>query len=149
MSKEANNYITVKKAGKKGKGLFAFKDFRKGEKIYSYKKGKIVRATDINRLTKKEQDHLDKIGRDVYEVIRFPAHYVNHSCNPNIIEKKRVAYALRNINKGEEITIDYNKMAYLEHPFPCYCGSKNCKGFVYGVIGKKKKTKDRQPKARF
>lgn len=75
--------------------------------------------------------------------------YLNHSCNPNseiqIWESRgecRVGiFSTRHINKGDEITIDYQFDNFSE-PIKCYCGEKNCKGF----IGKKPEEKKEKPK---
>jgi SET domain-containing protein len=100
--------------------------------MYILKKGKIVSRDEIKSLSEPEKMHLDKIGENEYEVIESPGCYVNHSCEPNVEEKDRAGYALKEVKKGEEITIDYDKIAYLEKPFECHCGSRSCRGFVRG-----------------
>lgn len=127
-----DNSIEIKKSGIEGLGVFAARALKSGEIVYSFKKGKIVSKSEIQSVSEKEKRYLDKIGDDEFEIIEPPARYVNHSCNPNVAEKERTAYALKDIKKGEEITIDYDKIAYLEKPFECHCGSKNCRGFAQG-----------------
>jgi len=127
-----DTFIEIKKSGIEGMGVFALRDFKKGEVVYSFEKGRIADAIDTQNISKEESRYLDKIGDNEFEIIEPPARYVNHSCDPNIDEKERAAYALRDIKQGEEITIDYDKIAYLEKPFECHCGSKNCRGFVRG-----------------
>lgn len=127
-----DNVIEIRKSGIEGLGVFAARDLKKDEKVYSFKKGKVISRDDIQNVLEGEKRYLDKIGEDEFEIIESPARYVNHSCNPNVTEKERTAYALSDIKKGEEITIDYDKLAYLEKPFECRCGSKNCRRFVRG-----------------
>lgn len=127
-----DQFAGIKKSGKHGRGLFALKDFKPGERAYVFKKGKIVGRDEIKNLPEVEKMHLDKIGENEYEVIKSPGCYVNHSCEPNVKEKNRTGYALRDIKQGEEITIDYDKIAYLEKPFKCRYGSKTCHGFARG-----------------
>lgn len=127
-----NNFVEIGKSEKNGKGLFALKDFKKGEEIYVSKKGKIVSHDETINLSELEKIHLDKIGENEYEVTESPGCYINHSCEPNVEEKDRTGYALRDIKKGEEITIDYDEIAYIEKRFECHCGSKKCRGFVRG-----------------
>lgn len=127
-----NQFVEIKKSDKHGNGLFALKDFRKGEILYSLKKGRIVKRNEIQNLSEAEKRHLDQTGENEYEVIEPPGCYINHSCEPNVEEKNRIGYALRNIKKGEEITIDYDKIAFLEEPFNCRCGSKNCRRIIRG-----------------
>lgn len=58
----------------------------------------------------------------------------NHSCDANTEYKGLNVYALRNIKKGEELTLNY-ALFLDEHmePFMCTCGSNNCKGYITGT----------------
>lgn len=127
-----NANIEIKESAINGLGVFALKDFRIGERVYSFKEGKIINFKEIKNLSEKDKTHLDKIGDDAFEIIESPGCYINHSCEPNIEERDRVGYALKDIKKGEELTIDYDKAAYIEKPFKCFCGSKNCRKLVRG-----------------
>ena len=59
--------------------------------------------------------------------------YVNHSCNPNTYMRvcySRVEfYALRNIQKLEELTCNYGPTHH-DGKLKCGCCSNNCKGFI-------------------
>lgn len=132
MGDSMNQFVEIRKSDKHGNGLFTLKDFKQGESIYLLKKGRIVKYHEIQGLSELEKIHLDKVRDDQYEVIEPPGCYINHSCEPNVEERDRVGYALRDIKKGEEITIDYDKNAYIEKPFECKCGSENCRGLVRG-----------------
>ncbi len=71
-----------------------------------------------------------------------PFRFVNHSCDPNCefdyLERSGPAaeerhktvllFALRDIQKGEELTIDYNWTA--EDAIPCRCQAVSCRGWV-------------------
>ena len=113
--------------------MFATKNFKKGEVVYSFKKGRIIGLDDIKNLPEGEKRYLDKIGDNKFEIMEPPARHVNHSCDPNVIEKERIAYALKDIRKGEEITVDYDKVESFEEPFKCRCGFKNCRKLVKGT----------------
>jgi len=128
------NSVEVRVSKIQGSGLFATKDFKTGEKVYSFLKGRVISEAEIVTLSPEEKIHLDKIANDQYEVIESPACYVNHSCDPNVAERDKTAYALRDIQRGEELTIDYDRIAYLEEPFQCSCGAKNCRGTVKGKL---------------
>lgn len=58
--------------------------------------------------------------------------YLNHSCNPNAgVRGKNKIVAMRNLKKGEEVTIDYA----LSETYPlwhmrCHCKAKNCRKIV-------------------
>ncbi|QPG72780.1 hypothetical protein FOA43_000082 [Brettanomyces nanus] len=66
--------------------------------------------------------------------------FCNHSCDPVAYVEKWVVnkryrmgiFAKRKIMKGEEITFDYNVDRYGSEPQKCYCGAKNCVGFLGG-----------------
>jgi D-alanine-D-alanine ligase len=60
----------------------------------------------------------------------------NHSCDPNTAYDGLNVIAIRDIKKGEELTLDYTSFLD-EHmePFHCRCGSPRCKGLVAGVPG--------------
>lgn len=124
--------IIIKKTLKKGLGLFARKNFIKGEIVYSFKKGRTIRQPQIKNLTEDEKKHINRLSKGRYEIIELPACRVNHSCDPNIVEIERVAYAIKPIEKGEEITIDYRPISYIEIPFHCHCISKNCAKLIMG-----------------
>lgn len=124
--------IEIRISGIHGKGLYVARDFKAGEQIYTYSNGKIVGDDESAQLPPEEQLHLDMVGEGRYEVISPPACYVNHSCEPNIEEREHAGYALRAIKKGEELTMDYDKAAYLDEPLICSCGAKNCRGMVRG-----------------
>lgn len=58
----------------------------------------------------------------------------NHSCDPNTAYDGLNVKAIRNIYKGEELTLDYSSFLD-EHmePFHCNCGSSCCRGLIRGV----------------
>jgi len=127
-----NDFIEIKPSPKHGKGLFALKDFSAGEAVFVLKPGRVVNHEEIGRLSRFEKMHLDQIGNNQYEIIEPPGCYANHSCAPNLVERDRTGYALADIKAGEEITIDYDQIAYLEEPFTCHCGHPNCRGLIHG-----------------
>ena len=57
--------------------------------------------------------------------------FVNHCCNPNVyswIVKEHILYmSARDIQKGEELTLDYHFDKDVER-VPCYCVAPNCRG---------------------
>jgi uncharacterized protein len=60
-----------------------------------------------------------------------PLRYTNHSCAPNArlcIRQRRVEfYALRDIEPGEEITVNYGETHH-EGRLACRCGAPGCVG---------------------
>ena len=61
------------------------------------------------------------------------AQYVTHCCNPNVyawIVKEHILYmSVRDIQPGEELTIDYHFDKDVER-VPCHCGAANCRGTI-------------------
>lgn len=58
----------------------------------------------------------------------------NHSCDPNTRYEGLDVVALRNISKGEELTLNYTD--FLDEnmePFDCRCGAANCCGRISGT----------------
>jgi D-alanine-D-alanine ligase-like ATP-grasp enzyme len=57
----------------------------------------------------------------------------NHSCDANCEYQGLNVVTNRNIQKGEELTLDYAQ--FLDHtmePFECQCGSAKCRGLIQG-----------------
>jgi len=61
------------------------------------------------------------------------AQYINHCCEPNLtarIVKSHILYiSTRNIQPGEELTIDYHFDKEVEK-VPCRCGALKCRGTI-------------------
>lgn len=63
---------------------------------------------------------------------------VDHSCSPNCETQKwtvngdtRIGlFALCDIERGEELTFNYNLACDGETRKPCLCGAPNCSGFI-------------------
>lgn len=124
--------VEVRKSARHGTGLFVLRPFRKGDAVYVVAKGKVVDRAGIAGLTPLQRNHLDQVGEDAFEVIEPPGCDINHSCEPNLEERDRTGVALRDLAAGEEITLDYDRIAHLDEPFPCNCGAKSCRGVVRG-----------------
>jgi uncharacterized protein len=107
-------FVEILNTAKKGRGVFATKEFKAGE---------IVEKCPIIYISKKEDADIQKtiLGRYVYEwrsdtaaiILGYGSIY-NHSYNPNAeyirdFENKIMIYkAIKPISPGEEITINYN-----------------------------------------
>jgi len=59
--------------------------------------------------------------------------YINHSCDPNTFtrctDERAEFYALRDIRRGEELTVDYGD-SHHDGKLRCRCGARNCRGFI-------------------
>lgn len=130
----AKDYWEIKETGKKGRGLFAKKDIPEGIVIGDYL-GKVIHPQDAvvnenNFYLMYYHDsaaimpNLDKPG----------IHLLNHSCLPNswlyVYKGHALAFALKTILKGEEITIPYLLSPKDKFCDPCLhtceCGHLKC-----------------------
>lgn len=100
------NDVIIGKGNLAGKGVYANKDFKKGEFVIRY---------NLKPLTKQEFENLLESEKEFthihWGVIHFysePERYVNHSENPNTYQDlvNKCDVALRDIKKGEMITTD-------------------------------------------
>jgi SET domain-containing protein len=129
---------TFVKSSHKGFGLFAGRDFKRGEILW------LIDDYDV-KIPLHEYNNLDREQRrklDIYTYMDFQyrvivpwddGKYVNHSCEPNctgLSQFDNLSVALRDIKEGEEIVEDYT--SYFAHfeTFNCECGSKNCCGII-------------------
>lgn len=116
----------------KGLGVFANRNFRKGETVIHFK-------ADVVPHSKASAEAVtvdDKVSIDTKWLV--PEAFINHGCSANTtIDVISFRYiAIKNIRKNEEITYNYNTTEYDMRKngddFKCECGSKNCLGRVKG-----------------
>lgn len=121
--------------------------------IEPIKKGELVRVTGGIVIPKKDIQKYRKLMGFAAEIqvddnfFLGPSHsderkdtgLFNHSCNPNVgfLDSIRIV-AIRNINVGEELTMDYATWSNHLKPFRCNCGSKNCRRVIRPDDWKKK-----------
>ena len=123
--------IIVKKFSKKGRGVFAQRDFKKGETIARIK-GKILTKDQLYSSSRYLNDHSGPIGYGKYIVFGYPEKYINHSCSPNVFEYKRKVLTISDIRKGEELTFDYSICSVDDWKMKCHCECSNCRKTVMG-----------------
>lgn len=138
-----------------GRGVYAARAIRKGEKIVEYK-GEIISWKEADRRPPSDPDDphhtflfsLDD-GKRVIDanVGGNDARWINHSCDPNCeteeTESGRVYIeAIRDIPRGEELHYDYclildEKITKkIRRQYECRCGARKCRGTM---LAKKKK----------
>jgi SET domain-containing protein len=121
-----------------GKGLFAGQAIKKDTIISRYMGTKISKAQSARALAHGNayicylNDRYDIDGN----TLQNPPRYINHSCDPNCALQTTAraiwVVALRDIWAGEELTHQYNYEYDPERytDFPCFCGAKNCVGYI-------------------
>ena len=127
----------IKDTKNKGRGISAKKKISARTIIGDYI-GKVLRTRDIDFTTIKDNLYLMYYHDEasVYpDLTKEGIHLLNHSCSPNswiyTLHGHTLVFALREIEKDEELTIDYllpptcgpGKCTH-----NCKCGSVNCKG---------------------
>ncbi len=117
-------------------GLYATEFIPAGRKIIEYTGERISRRETKRR--SELSDYIYLFTLDAYWTIDGAvggsgAEYINHSCEPNVaarIIKSHILYmSLRDIEAGEELTVDYNFDKKVEK-VPCRCGSRKCRGTI-------------------
>ena len=114
--------IVVKETKGKGKGVFAARDFKKGEIVLIWHPKAKLSLEEMRKLPEDEQIHTTYVGNGMYYVMGEPDRYVNHSCDPNTYVNDDKDIALRDIKEGEEITSDYAVNSIDDWEMECKCG---------------------------
>lgn len=125
MGKKIANLRVASRNGKCG--LFALEPISEGAAVIDFRNEELLPSPTRRSVQIDEGKHV--IGRP--ETVG----YLNHSCEPNVwIDVCGMCVrALRNIQKGEEITFNYLTTEYAMHDgFQCDCGSPACYGMILG-----------------
>ena len=126
--------IVVKKIPGKGKGVFALRDFKKGE-IIGTSKGTIISINEALKMSNYALNHMSATGKNKFLLMKSPEKFINHSCNPNVYEYQRKVISIKKIRKSDEITFDYSMNGVTgidDWKMKCKCKSANCRKVVYG-----------------
>jgi len=148
MKPTTSKYITVKKSKIHSTGIFAKKFIPKGTKIIEYVGEIISKKESDKRAVKQLRKHITNKHYDgavyIFDLTKNhdidgnvswnTAKWINHSCEPNCeaenIDEHIWIIALRDINKGEELSYDYGYSIDDYEDHPCHCGSKKCVGYI-------------------
>jgi hypothetical protein len=142
---EVPAYI-VKNSVIHGRGLYAARDIRKGERILEYVGEKVTKAESERRGNELMEKAKKTGGGAVYMFILNKTHDIdgnvdwndarlmNHSCEPNCeaeIVRGRIWYvAIKNIAEGSELSLNYGFALENWEDHPCRCGTQSCVGFI-------------------
>ncbi len=141
--------IEVKSSRIDGKGCFATVRFPKWHKIAELTGERIARAEAARRMRGRRRLRICAIdsywGIDA-SVGGNGTQYVNHSCRPNcfmrILHGHIIFFALRDIEPGEEIALDYVE-SYHPNDKPYRRAAPSCRGTINLI--KHKRTAKRKP----
>jgi SET domain-containing protein len=141
-----------------GRGVYAARALKKGERIVEYK-GERITWKEADRRPPSDPDDPHHTfffslsdGKTVIDAASGgnAARFINHSCAPNCEteedeEGQRVfIHALRNIKAGEELNYDYGLLIderitpTLKKNYECRCGARNCRGTMLALKKRKK-----------
>lgn len=148
----------VRRSQIQGRGAFATRRIRPGQRIIEYTGERISRDEGDRRY---DDEHMGRHHTFLFAledgsvldaaVGGNEARYLNHSCDPNCqaIEEDGRIYieALRNISPGAELVYDYAYERTDDHTeederlYVCRCGAKNCRG---SILAPKRKTRGKK-----
>jgi len=134
---------TLKGSSVSGYGIFANQRIRKNDVIFSGEglSQRIIskRFVEENWSERQKLDfrhYAYPISSEVYILWDTdPVNWApqNHSCTPNTAYDGLNVVAIRDVQEGEELTLDY--ALFIDEsmePFACQCGSVNCREIVFG-----------------
>jgi SET domain-containing protein len=137
--------IQTRRSGVHGKGVFALVDIAEGETIIEYV-GEVISWPEAQRRhphNPEDPNHTFYFHIDEDHVIDAlfggnSSRWINHSCDANCEadeqEGRIFIKARRNITAGEELNYDYGLIIderytpKLKAEYPCWCGTKKCRG---------------------
>lgn len=124
-----NHGIAVRDA-RLGDSAFATRAFSAGD----------VLATGWGPISRERTKYTIQVDLDTHVVPPDPIRFLNHSCDPNCglllrsgVNRMEV-HALREIEEGEELTLDYEsfEMEFKVLTGPCLCLASTCRGKLHG-----------------
>lgn len=140
-TKDWSNDFEIKDTHKYGRGVFAKRNFKKGETIWVLD-GEEVSEVDCDQMVADglvNNDDPLQISKDSYLLLDEPSIIFNHSCDPNAgLRGRSTMVAIRDIQPGEEITYDYSALVPpYNHTFTtmpnCQCGTAKCRGSLGNI----------------
>jgi SET domain-containing protein len=159
LRKRSTGLYEIGKSTIQGRGVFAKRRLRPGQKIIEYT-GDIIPNDEADARYDEEKmtrHHTFLFTLDDERCIdgnvkTNDARLINHSCDPNceaIIEGEHIwIYALKNIQPGVELAYDYKYERTggkeMEKFYVCHCGSAKCRGSIMAPPKRRKKKKARR-----
>jgi uncharacterized protein len=133
-----NPKLELRESAIHSKGIFAREDINKDDRVAIFG-GQVMLIDEIDDLPEKYQEYPMQIEERFVLGLRNQemtedTDFFNHSCNPNCGFKGQIfLVAMRDIQKGEEITFDYAMIVSpsvgsdIVFSMDCACGAKNCR----------------------
>ena len=132
--------VVMRPSSLHGKGLFAGDKIFAGELVvdFSSGRGEFINCNKADTLYEQGNDHMIQVDDDLFfaavstDDIEDEDH-INHSCEPNCgIRGSLQIVAMRDVEPGEEMTLDYAMFESSQYSFKCICGARNCRRTITG-----------------
>jgi SET domain-containing protein len=148
MAAKSSPLIKIRRSGIHGRGVYAARKIRKGERVIEYKGERISWKEALRRHPHDPDDPNHTFYFTIDESVVIDggaqgnaARWINHSCEPNCeaemvdVDGQMHVFidALRDIRAGEELSYDYaleidgRYTKKLKDEFACHCGSARCR----------------------
>jgi uncharacterized protein len=152
--KTGNRLYEIRESAVQGRGVFAKRRIRPGQRIIEYTGERISNEEADSRYDdeKMQRHHTFLFTLDKKTVVDGnrqgnDSRFINHACDPNceaVIEKGRIwIYALKNIQPGVELGYDYQYERTDDRAdeklYFCKCGSPKCRGSIMKPARKRRK----------
>lgn len=129
-----------------GFGIYAIQDIKKGQAIFmgEERSQRFVTKRHVKKYWNPEDkryfaQYAYPVGDQVYCLWdNDPTQWApqNHSCSPNTLYDGLNVVAIRKIQKGEELTLDYSSfLDETAETFQCHCNSPECRKIIRGIKG--------------
>jgi SET domain-containing protein len=120
--------VVVQRSPIHGRGVFAVRRIEPGDVVIEGCR-EVLGDAALAALSPEERVFLSVVdGQNV--LMQPPARFVNHSCNPNARGTDRHDVAIRVIEPGEEVTVDYVAEHVPGLRLECNCQAPNCRGLL-------------------
>lgn len=120
--------VLVRNSPIHGRGVFAARRIEPGEIIIDGCRDALSEEA-LASLPPDEKVFLSVMNGQ-HVLMKPPARFVNHSCSPNAQGTDQYDVAMRVIEAGEEITVDYAAEHASGAHVTCNCKAPNCRGFI-------------------
>jgi len=120
--------VVVQRSPIHGRGVFAVRRIEPGDVVIEGCR-EVLSDAALAALSPEERVFLSVVAGPNIQ-IQPPARFVNHSCNPNARGTDRHDVAIRVIEPGEEVTVDYVAEHVPGLRLECNCQAPNCRGLL-------------------
>jgi SET domain-containing protein len=114
-----------------GRGVFAARRIEAGEVIIDWSGCSEVLSDEALRALPREETIFVSVIDGQNILFKPPARFINHSCKPNTRGGGRHDVAIRAIEAGEEVTVDYVEEQVPGLRLHCNCRAPNCRGLSH------------------